>query len=339
MHKNFKMFLFLHFLYLIVGTVLLISEVIVITPIKIFQKMEFGGVGGVAEYKGLFYVTDFINNKIYVVDLNGNLKKTISSVGIRNGELYKPTDIVVKNKKIFVLDSPNVKSNRIQVFDLDGKLVSVIITKKRVYGMGVDGNNNIYVGEPATGKLVSVYSWKGKYLHGFGDLRKFSDFYGKKFKGMDNYYGADINAVNIWVEEDGNIYVSFVGAPFYRKYNKLHELEYERYMKSTQSDLIMREMKKIGKAPMRRGIWNVAIPFITTGITVDQRNKRIYITFQWKRGWIYTEDTKKTVKVFEYENKHLLFQKISIINSTGDLILPRHSSRSFNQVYIYNNKE
>ena len=66
-------------------------------------------------------VADFYNHRI-ILQINGQVS-FIGKEGHDKGELYYPIDVKIKDGKIYVADAYN---NRVQVFDLKGKILNVI---------------------------------------------------------------------------------------------------------------------------------------------------------------------------------------------------------------------
>ena len=66
-------------------------------------------------------IADFYNHRI-ILQINGKVS-FIGKEGHDKGELYYPIDVKVQDDKIYVADAYN---NRVQVFDLRGKILNVI---------------------------------------------------------------------------------------------------------------------------------------------------------------------------------------------------------------------
>jgi hypothetical protein len=75
-------------------------------------------------HRGLFYVSDNINNVIRVFEKKGNVPTRISTIGGKgsaDGQLSRPWGLAIDNDhNLLVCDSGN---NRIQKFALDGRFV------------------------------------------------------------------------------------------------------------------------------------------------------------------------------------------------------------------------
>jgi len=66
-------------------------------------------------------VADFYNHRI-ILQIKGQVSY-IGKQGHNKGELYYPTDVKIQQNNIYVADAYN---NRVQVFDLNGKLLNIV---------------------------------------------------------------------------------------------------------------------------------------------------------------------------------------------------------------------
>lgn len=85
---------------------------------------EFQGVAAVriSPVSGNFYVSDQFNNRVQVLDPQGNPLFTFGKQGVGNGEFNQPIGLEIdENENIYVADSIN---SRVQVFDKNGKFLT-----------------------------------------------------------------------------------------------------------------------------------------------------------------------------------------------------------------------
>ena len=144
---------------------------------------------------GHIYVTDPPRNMVVMLDADGNIlaKFGTSTGGSGPGEFAAPTDVVVRDQKLFVLDSQNY---RIEVFDLAGNFRASIHPESMgpSLGFSVDRRGRIYLDGPLD--TVQVFQRDGRLLFRFGNT---GTGYGE-FKGpsaiwtdrLDRVYVADM---------------------------------------------------------------------------------------------------------------------------------------------------
>jgi DNA-binding beta-propeller fold protein YncE len=117
------------------------------------------------------YVTDTLRDHIYVLDPQGQVVRTIGQHGEQNGEFNFPTELLVKNGVLAVVDAMNF---RVQTFDRKGLFQSTIGDPGdssgalfRPKGIGLDSENHIYLVEGFRGS-VQVFDRGGQLLYEFG---------------------------------------------------------------------------------------------------------------------------------------------------------------------------
>lgn len=88
------------------------------------------------------YICDYLNNRIQVIDPNGNLINQWGKIGINNGQFNGPSNAVIYKSQIYITDELNF---RIQVFSVpDGHFIHKIDCQNRCYGICIY-NSHIYV--------------------------------------------------------------------------------------------------------------------------------------------------------------------------------------------------
>jgi DNA-binding beta-propeller fold protein YncE len=122
--------------------------------------------------KDQIWVVETGAHRLVVLDLNGNIIKTIGQRGMGNGEFNYPTHIWIDQKGlVYVVDSLNY---RIQIFDESGNFISMFGENgdgtgylARPKGIAVDSNGNIYVVDVLFNG-VQIFDFEGNYLYQFG---------------------------------------------------------------------------------------------------------------------------------------------------------------------------
>ena len=145
---------------------------------KIDDESLFDFPTGIAidRKSGRMYLLDTTRNVLILLDLQGHILKRVgrrTTDEVPVGFSY-PTEVAVSDKELMVLDA---SGSRIQIFDLDGKLLRQFntftstasgIPELRVeMGLAVDGKGNIYLSN-IRDSGVRVFTGEGKILNSFG---------------------------------------------------------------------------------------------------------------------------------------------------------------------------
>ncbi len=117
------------------------------------------------------FVTDTLRDRIYVMDLAGNVVRYFGTRGTGPGQFNYPTEVVVHGADVFVVDTMNF---RVQVFNANGKFQSEFGKLGdqpgalfRPKGLGVDSEGNFYLVD-ASMEAVEVFRRDGQLLYTFG---------------------------------------------------------------------------------------------------------------------------------------------------------------------------
>ena len=145
---------------------------------------------------GHIYVADPPRNIVVMLDTDGNILAKIGSgaSGGGSGEFAAPTDVVVRDQELFVLDAQNF---RIQVLDLAGHFRASIYPKSMgpSVAFSVDSRGRIYLDGPQD--TVRVFQRNGRLLYQFG------------------YTGTGSRATSvlsgIWIDPWDRIYIADTG--------------------------------------------------------------------------------------------------------------------------------
>ena len=127
---------------------------------------------------GNIYVTDgYGNSRVHKYTPDGKLILSWGEPGIDAGQFIRPHNVAVDaDDLVYVADR---ECHRMQVFDADGKFITMWNNIHRPDGMTLGPDGNIYIGElngmggvddaPVLGHRVSILSKKGELLARFGD--------------------------------------------------------------------------------------------------------------------------------------------------------------------------
>ena len=156
---------------------------------------------------GDIYISDgYGNSRIHKYSSDGRLLTSWGEPGIDAGQFIRPHNIAVDaDDQVLVADR---ECHRVQVFDADGKFITMWSNIYRPDGMTIGGDGNIYIGElgpitgmddaPGLGHRVSILSPKGELLARFGDREEGEE------------PGKFIAPHGIGVDSHGDIYVGEV---------------------------------------------------------------------------------------------------------------------------------
>jgi len=145
---------------------------------------------------GHIYVADPPRNVVVMLDADGNILAKIGTgaSGSGSGEFAAPTDVVVRNQELFVLDAQN---SRIQVLDLAGHFRASIhpAIKGSSGAFSVDSRGRIYLDGPLD--IVHVFQRDGRLLYRFG------------YTGTGSRARSVLSC--IWIDSSDRIYVADSG--------------------------------------------------------------------------------------------------------------------------------
>lgn len=84
----------------------------------------------------------------------------ISKEGHKDGELYYPTDVEIRNEMVYVADAYN-NNNRVQVFDFKGNFIKMIDNKDHI---------NVATGIKVTYKYIVIADFEGNRILIYNNL-------------------------------------------------------------------------------------------------------------------------------------------------------------------------
>lgn len=272
----------------------------------------------VASYAGEYYVSDFRGNRIVVLDEYLNVRRGIGRIGSGPGQLIHPANIRVTNGGIiYVVDSGN---DRIQQFDTDGHYVREFRTTL-FEGFGLNSRGEVFLNQPEQGFLVTVYSPFGRKLRSLGKLKTFSSVYGQQFQQKDDPYKIAINRVRLSVDDEDNVYVSFMLAPLIQKYSPDGTLLFEKRLEGPEIENLTRVL--VTDTPDKY------ISFAYDGLeervivldpVVDVSGKRIYIILA--DGSVYVADWEgNKLSWLRPSIREPLYPYASALSLTGEVLV------------------
>lgn len=212
--------------------------------IETYSDLDLSLAGKIIYKDGIMYVLEDGNHRIVSIKDNV-ITNQIGRIGQKKGEFYYPKNFLIDKKGCYiVLDFVEKGANRVQVVDKEGKYINGFLTGTKSWGFGTDSKGNIYLGQPHFGNLVTVYNPKGKRLNSIGKLLLPSEIYGKEYEKKDSIYKIPMNRVNMVIDENDNIYVSFLFMPILMKFNQKGELIFKKIL------------NRPGLIPLKQAIWD-----------------------------------------------------------------------------------
>jgi len=175
-----------------------------------------------------FYIVDSRTNCIMKYDSNYIFQKRIGRTGQGPGELIGPGNIYYVNKKLYVLDTRNL---RLVIFSADGEYINSFNTSQTLeytqLAVSSDGER-IYINEPTPTRksIFTMYDINGNILKRFGKM-----LIPKKFKDV-----MDVNEVAFDLDEENNLYVFYCWRPVVEKYDKDGNLLYQGKLLNLEVD-------------------------------------------------------------------------------------------------------
>jgi DNA-binding beta-propeller fold protein YncE len=132
----------------------------------------------VSRVTGHLYVSDgYGNSRIHKFTPDGRHVLSWGEPGIDPGQFIRPHNVVVdKDDHVYIADR---EAHRIQVFDANGKFITMWNNIHRPDGICLDAEGNFFIGElngmpgvddaPGLGHRVSIYDLRGQLRTRFGD--------------------------------------------------------------------------------------------------------------------------------------------------------------------------
>lgn len=119
----------------------------------------------------VFYVTDTLRDRIYVLDPEGRVVRSFGSPGVEPGQFNYPVAVALYHGSLYVVDAMNF---RVQVLDVKGNALAQFGTPGDASGsfakpksIALDSEGHIYVVDSLF-EVVQVFDGKGRFLLAFG---------------------------------------------------------------------------------------------------------------------------------------------------------------------------
>src|SRR5947209_3920270 len=127
------------------------------------------------------YLLDEENHRVVIV--SGSFATTVGQIGNGPGDLYQPFDLDVDpHGRVYVQDDGN---SRITIFDANGRSLGGFQDTPKSMGLAVNAAQEIYLGRPQLGSLVTVCDRTGRTLRSMGTIVRPSSVLGPAFAAYD----------------------------------------------------------------------------------------------------------------------------------------------------------
>jgi peroxiredoxin len=237
----------------------------------------------VATYEGKYFLTDIDNNRLLVINNNMGVEREFGRIGSAPGRLFHPGYLDISGDgTVFVEDGGN---ERIVKFDQKGHYAGEFRVNA-FQGMAVDTQNQLYLGQPEEGNLITVYSSTGTKLRSFGQLKKYSEIYGEANRDKDVLYRTALNRVRLATDRDGNLYVGFMIVPLIQKYSPDGTLVFERRLEGPEIDRLSEAIHK--RRYIATKVDGVDVRIIALDPVIDPANGNIMVPLV--DGSVYVAD-------------------------------------------------
>jgi hypothetical protein len=315
--KNFAFFLFvIIYSSLIYGE----SQIDIFKVQKVFEFPEIIEPRCVAEYDGKYYITDHSTHRIIIVNKERNkVVGYIGKPGQGAGELFRPTYIFIKNRKIYVFDYAHEKG-RVQIFSTDGKFLGQIpLSFEPWMGFSVNSKGEILLNQPQKKSIMSVYDENGKFIKSIGKLKQVSEIYGNNFSSLNNTYRFAVNRVYLDVDREDNIYSVFIFAPIIQKYDSNGNLIKEVRIRGKEMEEIVGYFPKTHKPTglVKTGIDGVLVYYFIKFAIIEPKSNTLWV-LTGKDDYFYIYNLNTLEKIDELYLDYSLYKGGIFYLSRGD---------------------
>lgn len=254
----------------------------------------------IAHDKSSFYFLDKKLKRVFRVNRKtGRLIKTISHPGEGPGEIKSPSDMRVRNKKVYILD----KGFRgIKIFDIEGNLIKEFRVRG---GLGlspsfdVSKSGEIFVKEVfPEGIFVDIYSSDGNFIRRLLKIKG-------KLKNRDDLLLFSYSKIRL--DKNSNIFVLFPLRRELWKYNPEGKLLW----KSKIKDSILRQLTS---NDIRWSAKTVHFSLKIFDFAIDEEQERIIISHV-RGGVIYDKDGHRLFMI-TFSNKLKFLYVIDIFDGS-----------------------
>ena len=246
-----------------------------------FPGLKLAEIAGLIQKGDSTFILESYNHRILAIK-DGKIVHQIGGIGQGKGEFYYPRDFAIDNKiNFYVFDFVGRGINRVQCLDPGGKYLAGFNAESRAWGFAVDSSYHVLLGTPTLKVVVTEYDTLGKKLAGFGKLVLPSEIYGDKYESSDKYYTIPMNRVNIAVDKDDNVWLSFLFMPLVLKYDKKGNLLFKKVIDLPGLEPVKKALWKPGskeaKDYLSMNLDGIQMPVIIKDIIYNESQSTFYL--------------------------------------------------------------
>jgi hypothetical protein len=254
---------------------------------------------------------------VFLIDAAGRGMTRLLDVGYEPGRLLQPGSMAISGDDIFaVLDAPN-DLQRIQYFDLTGRLLNgfflpivgtprMVIGETIISGVGALAftGRTFLAAEPAWGSLFAELDTDGRVIRHVGQLRLTG-------RESDRDLHLALNTGLPLVDPTGGFYFVFqTGIPLFRKYDRSGRLLFERHIEGPELDPLIQALPTTW--PRTEGRRPIVPPLVRTA-AVDGAG-RLWVSLREPYTYVYSPAGER-VRVVQFvaagvtAPSHLFFRR------------------------------
>jgi hypothetical protein len=262
------------------------------------------------------YLLDEENHRVVIV--SGSLATTVGQIGNGPGDLYQPFDLEVDaHGRMYVEDDGN---SRISIFDASGRSLGGFRDTPKSMGLAVNAAQEIYLGRPQLGNLVTVYDHTGQKLRSIGAIVRPSSLLGPAFTRYDGRPVA-FNRVHIALDDQGDVWVAFAFLPLLEKFGPDGRLLLAKRLTYPELQPVIAAMNKPpGSRPpnAEMNFDGLQLPLVTRDVAWDARAKRVLLLLGNERT-VVLDPTGRDLASFFPDRDGGNLQNVSA-TSNGDVL-------------------
>jgi hypothetical protein len=258
------------------------------------------------------YLLDQENHRVVIV--SGSLAKTVGQIGNGPGDLYQPFDLDVDpHGRVYVHDDGN---SRITIFDANGRSLGGFQDTPKSMGLAVNAAQEIYLGRPQLGSLITVCDRTGRTARMMGTIVRPSSLLGPAFAAYDGRAAA-FNRVHLMLDDQGNIWAAFAFLPLLEKFGPDGRLLLKKRLSYPELQPVIASMSKPpGSRPpnAEMNFDGVQLPLVTRDVAWDAHGKHALLLLGNERIVVLDTDGHELASFFPNRDGG----NLQNVSATGD---------------------
>ena len=261
----------------------------------------------------LLYIASTGNDRMMILDDKLNLVSQFGKEGKEPGEFNRPSGIAKNKDNHFIIAEAG--NNRVQILDEKYDCLKVFEVGRLTTWykpVQVDSKNNIYINDPGSDTLFTVYNSNGEVIERFGEI----------YKNENSFHQIMENRIYFTIDDD-QIYCIFSEKPTLRKYDANHDLVYEI------------ELNELSEIQYRK--WNIdrIRKYHQEGITsagytsymftwdISHGENHLYVPFTDEEGdrkpiYVFDKDNGEIVQRIYFKYKRKQLEHLRLVDFSSD---------------------